>query len=356
MTVMVGAPTFLQPWVGGVVCGAAVLVGVAAWFVRRRTPAHGTVLAAGLARVRALPGFGALVRAQVRSRGLEVACLVLALVGVALMAARWVGVDDDSPQMRSRDVVLCLDVSGSMAEVDTDVLETYQQIAARLDGERIGFVMFDGNAVTGFPLTDDYPYVRTSLQQAADQINQGQVAGTLAARAGSSLIGDGLASCVQHFDRPEEDRSRTIVLATDNLLSGDSIYSLPQATDLARAAGVMVYGIVPLGNRSEATSQLRTQTRRTGGDVLQLDPTSETNTVVISEAVTSQQKKVIVAESREQSFDRVWPGGLLLGLGLAGSLAVSAWGARTPRGPRQPRGRGDRTLPAAESTAGEGTR
>lgn len=321
-TLEIAGVTLLQWWVGASVLAAGTLAAAGTWWWRRRRGA-GAVVVAGTERLRALPAFRALVRTQLRDRRFEVCSLAVALLGCALLAGRWVGVADDSEEMRNRDVVLCMDVSGSMRPVVRDVLDSYIDLVDTLHGERIGFVMFDGNAVTGFPLTTDYQQVRDRLVRTARQLDENAViAGTVAPRSGSSLVGDGLASCVQHFDRAREQRSRTVVLATDNLVSGDSIYTLTQAADLAVARGVMVFAVVPQGNRREATAELRTQTERTHGRAMTLDPTASTNTVVVQRAITAQQKKVILAAPREHGFDRVWPGALLLALGLLGSLVT----------------------------------
>ncbi|WP_166139402.1 VWA domain-containing protein [Nocardioides ochotonae] len=313
----------IQWWVGALVLMLGLAVGLTAWWWHRLRRRGDGVAVAGLERVRALPAFRALVRREVRARRLEVLSLVLALAGAALMAARLVGVSDESEQMRTRDVVLCMDVSGSMAPVVTDVLDTYLSLVAELSEERIGFVMFDGNAVTGFPLTDDYDFVVRGLRDARVAVEAGPVPGTEAPRSGSSLVGDGLASCVQHFDRPEDQRARTVVLATDNLVSGDAIYTLAQATELAVQSEAMVFGVVPDHNRAEATAELRSQTRRTHGDVLVVDAGDDANTVVIARAVERQEKKAILAAARDHSFDRVEPGGLMLVVGLLG-----AWTSR----------------------------
>lgn len=321
--------TFLQLWVGAALLLVTGLAVALTWWWRPSRPRVPGVPFAAMHRLRELPGFGLLVRARLRARTLEVIGLLLALLGVAVLASRWVGIDDDSVEMRNRDVVLCMDVSGSMQPVVDDVLATWSQLVDQLDGERLALVMFDGNAVTSFPLTDDYGYVRDALERAREQVSgqrpggaRDPLAGVRSARAGSSLVGDGVASCVQHFDRAGQHRSRTVVLATDNLVSGDPIYTLTQAVDLAVAGDVLVHGIVPRQNQPVATGELRDEARRTGGDVLVLDPESPTTSVVIAESITRQQKSKILAEARQRSYDRVAPGALLLVLGLGVATAT----------------------------------
>lgn len=313
----------IQPWLGVCVLAALALAGGLAWFLRPRRGSGDDVVVATTERLRRLPSFQSRARREVRMRHWQAATMALTVVGCAVLVARTVAVSDESEEMRNRDVVLCMDVSGSMTPVVLDVMDTYASLVAELDGERIGFVMFDANAVTGFPLTDDYAQVLLRLEEIRTQVETSEVAGTRAPASGSSLIGDGLASCVQHFDRRDEKRSRTLVLASDNLLSGDSIYTLEQASDLAVDAGAMVYAVMPPSEDRAARVELATQAERTGGDVLVLDPEDETNVVVIADAVKKQEKKVILARAKSRSFDQLWPGGVLALLGLGAHWFVT---------------------------------
>ncbi|WP_418058813.1 VWA domain-containing protein [Pimelobacter simplex] len=312
----------IQWWAGALLVAAAVLAGGLAWWLARpRRPAGAAVPAANLGRIRALPAFRALVRQEWRRRRVELVSLVLAVAGAALLASRLVGVSDDAEELRTREVVLCLDVSSSMKEIDVAVIDSYLALVDQLDEERIGFVMFDAYAVTAFPLTTDHAYVSEQLTAAKTAIAQGQVPGTSAARVGSSLIGDGLATCVRHLDARDPVRSRTVVLATDNLVSGDAIYSVAQAGRLAEEAGVMVFGVMPGNTEPRAIDELRAAVRPTAGDIVTLEPGAPANVVTISSAIESQQKTALLTQAQDRSFDRIWPGALLLLAGLAGSLA-----------------------------------
>lgn len=312
----------IQWWVGVTVIAVAAVVGMVAWWRPHRSRQGVDVLVAGADRVRVLPSWAPLVRQECRRRQLALAGVGLVVCGLALLGARFVMVTDDSEALRHRDVVLCMDVSGSMVPTVEDVLDTYVALAAELTQERVGFVMFDANAVTGFALTDDHDEVAARLVGARQELlSEEPVAGTTAPASGSSLVGDGLASCVQHFDRPDETRARTLVLATDNLVSGDSIYSLSQATDLAVDRNVMVFGVTPQGVPPHATAELRAQTARTHGGVLVLTPGQATNTQVIQRAVSKQERTALLATAQERSFDVTIPGALLT---LAGTVLTAA--------------------------------
>ena len=55
--------------------------------------------------------------------------------------------------------MLCLDVSGSMKELDENILRHFVRIAEGLPGDRIGLTIWNGAAISVFPLTEDAEYV-----------------------------------------------------------------------------------------------------------------------------------------------------------------------------------------------------
>ena len=126
--------------------------------------------------------------------------------------------------------MLCLDVSTSMNGLDAIVLRQFAELAAGLRGERIGLTIFNGSAITVFPLTDDAEFIEATLADSptisSARRKRSFVEGT--EEGGTSLIGDGLASCAMRFD--SDDRaSRSIVFATDNALAGEPILQLSAA-------------------------------------------------------------------------------------------------------------------------------
>ncbi|GAB3617862.1 VWA domain-containing protein [Okibacterium endophyticum] len=215
----------------------------------RRRSASPAVPIAHSERLTSLPSYRAALR---RYRLLLVAGVVvigLMIVSAVLLSSRLVSVTSYQPEMRNRDIVLCLDVSGSMIEYDAAIVETFGELVEQFDGERIGLVLFNASAATYFPLTSDYAFVTQQLDRLHKDLSSpttdGEfVNGTLLGD-GSSLIGDGLGSCVMRFDDVESPRSRSIVLATDNYVAGEQIMTLPEAGEYATRRGVVVYGINP---------------------------------------------------------------------------------------------------------------
>ena len=273
---------------------AAAAAAGAGWLVFRRG-ARGNARRRPVAnadRLTSLPEYQAAVRRYRRWLGVAALAAVTLLTSAVIAAARPVDLATIRPEQHNRDIVLCLDASGSMSGADAAVVDVFSKLAADFDGERIGLTIFDSSAVQVFPLTDDYSYVQEQLKMATDAFNgepgtSGFLDGTWNGR-GSSLIGDGLASCVESF--PAKDgtprdgtaaqdgapRSRSVVLATDNFLSGDPIFTLEQAGALAQERDVRVYALNP-GDFDYGTASgqpgalLRAAAEATGGAYYPLD-------------------------------------------------------------------------------------
>jgi hypothetical protein len=214
--------------------------------------------------------------------GGEVAAL--SIVGLAAVGLTMRPVTDRELErdVRNRDVMLCLDVSTSMNELDAIVLREFAELAAGLRGERIGLTIFNGSAITVFPLTDDAEFIEATLEEAARSLGQRKrsfVEGT--EEGGTSLIGDGLASCAMRFDAGERGRSRSIVFATDNALAGDPILQLPAAAALVREAEIRMYAIAAADRiTAENAAELRAAALSTGGAFFETDERSTTANVV----------------------------------------------------------------------------
>ena len=219
------------PWLLGV---AVVAVLVALRVRRERAASRDRLPVAHAERLTALPAYR---RALAAYRALVVglvACILVTVALAAVLTARPATVTLTKPELHNRDIVLCLDVSGSMISYDQAVLDVFDTLTQEFTGERISLVVFNASAVTYFPLTSDY----------GEEESPSYLDGTLLGN-GSSLVGDGLASCVTKFDRTQDERSRSVILVTDNFIAGEQIFTLPEAAALAVDRGVRVYGINP---------------------------------------------------------------------------------------------------------------
>ena len=266
-------------WLGLAVLLVILGVAGAAWASAGREQPADAVLVAHTRRLTALAAYrNAIARARLRLLALG-ALLVLSLLATAWVAARPTDARLVDPEKRNRDIMLCLDVSGSMAVTDQAILRSFADIVGGFQGERIGLVLFDSQAVTAFPLTDDYELVRTQLEEYAEgfgsyggSAGRDPRAGTWNLNSpGTSLIPDGLASCVMAFDRQEDStRPRAVILGTDNMVSGRGVYTHEEAFAEAKALGARVYAIDPSGF-GPPHDQLVAATEGTGGRTFALD-------------------------------------------------------------------------------------
>lgn len=113
-----------------------VLAAAAVFWFRRPKSTESSLAVAHSGRMTNLPSFR---RAMRRRLVTTVALLgVVVLTGLSALAgiARPAWVETVNPERKMRDVMLCLDVSGSMLGYDADLLESYQELVDRFDGER----------------------------------------------------------------------------------------------------------------------------------------------------------------------------------------------------------------------------
>ena len=264
--------TLEVPWLVPVVLGVVAVTVLVGLLLRDRRSTTGIANTEDLRRVPALRAW------RVRYRALRVAlalAVAAAAVGAAVLAARPVLVEERTRELANRDIVLCLDVSGSMTEYDERVVATFEELVEGFTGERVALSVFNSTSATVFPLTDDYELVTTQLaaaRQAFADPSSDAAADVLRGTDGldgqASLIGDGVASCALLFDQLDADRSRSVVLATDNELAGTPVYTLPEAADLAASRGVVLHALYPDEDRffgASTAAELRIAAQRTGG-------------------------------------------------------------------------------------------
>lgn len=252
---------------------------------RARTSAGERARIARAERLRALPTFRSALRRRVLGLTGILALGAIAILSAGVVAARPMSSQTIQPVNTSRDIMLCLDVSGSMREVDVEVLSVFEELLEDLKGERIGLTIFNSSPVQVFPLTDDYEFVREHLQSIRESFDYIEEipehwVGTLNGD-GASLIGDGLAACAMAFDHPDDERSRSVILATDNEVNGASIVTVEEAAAYASANGVRVFAINPVeGKDTDVSAELAKAAESTGGQAYGLRDTTTVADIV----------------------------------------------------------------------------
>lgn len=264
----------------------AIVLGVVLGLRRGgRTEVHDRARIARAERLRALPTFRQALNRRVVALSSILLLGAVATLAAGVVAARPMSSQTIQPVNTSRDIMLCLDVSGSMSEVDIEVLTVFEELLEGFEGERIGLTIFNSSPVQIFPLTDDYDFVRGHLQSIRESFLFGEQTpehwiGTLNGN-GASLIGDGLAACAMAFDHPDDERSRSIIFATDNEINGASIVELPEAAAYAKSVGVRVFALNPVqGKDAEVSAELSAAAETTGGAAYGLRDTTTVADIV----------------------------------------------------------------------------
>lgn len=152
------------------------------------------------------------------------------------------------------DIVLCMDVSGSMGTKD---VEPYRFVVAQevaIDFvksrpvDRIGLVIFAGEAFTKCPITPDKNTVLNQLRTL--RIMDGGYLET------GTLIGEGLAMSVNRISKGKS-KSRVVILLTDGKEDAPPtrIIDPAMATEIAKANNVKVY-CIGLGSNISSNEQI----------------------------------------------------------------------------------------------------
>lgn len=212
-----------------------------------------------------------------------VATLIIALLTSFWLLARPYKTVITEKENYNRDIILCIDVSTSVDNLNMQLVEELKDTVKNLKGERFGIVIFNASAVMLSPLTDDYAYTIDILDQIGKSLETNSsgnsstgnyfyesnylLKGTLvgAEERGSSLIGDGLATTVYDFPDLEEERTRIVILSTDNELEGTPIVTLDEAASICKENNVVVYGVGTKEMGDDERTGMEDAVEKTGG-------------------------------------------------------------------------------------------
>lgn len=168
------------------------------------------------------------------------ALAVWALVVCAAARPQWAG-EAQKIESEGRNLMLALDVSGSMAEPDfmlnnspvrrwDAVQAVAQHFLKKREGDRVGVILFGERAYLYAPLTYDLQTVSTLLAEADVGMAGRQTA-----------IGDALGLALKNMvDLPA--KSKVVVLLSDGVANAGVMKPL-EAAEIAKKAGVKVYTV-----------------------------------------------------------------------------------------------------------------
>lgn len=161
--------------------------------------------------------------------------IVIALL-ITAFARPQSGVKDEEIITHGIDIILCLDISSSMLaeDIKPNRIEAAKKVAEDFikgrKNDRIGMVVFSGEAFTQCPLTLDYGILLSFL----DKVKIGMI-------EDGTAIGMGLAAAVNRL-RDSKAKSKVIILLTDGRNNRGEVDPVT-ASQLAQTFDVKIYSI-----------------------------------------------------------------------------------------------------------------
>jgi Ca-activated chloride channel family protein len=178
------------------------------------------------------------------------------------------------------DIVLCLDVSGSMQALDflingrrVNRIQVVKSVVSKFIDERpddrIGLVAFAGAPYLISPLTLDHDWLQQNLERVG-----------IGGHDDGTAIGSAIAAGVNHL-RGSAAKSKVVILLTDGINNSGKISPIASA-EAARALGIKVYTI-GVGVRGEAPLPIQDESGRTHIVMARVDVDEKTLQAVAQE-------------------------------------------------------------------------
>jgi Ca-activated chloride channel homolog len=162
--------------------------------------------------------------------------LALAILIIALARPRKVETLVEPNHAEGIDIIMAIDVSLSMLAQDlkpdriTALKKVAQEFVSNRTYDRIGLLVYSGEAITKVPLTID----KTILLSAFENIKTKEL-------QGGTAIGVGLATAINHL-KNSKTKSKIIILMTDGV-NNDGFIDPKTATKIAKDKNIKVYTI-----------------------------------------------------------------------------------------------------------------
>lgn len=236
--------TFAHPWL---LLGLLAIPAMAAWWIWRYRKQEAALQHSDIS---VFAGTAKSLRVRLRwlpyaLRTVAVGAIVVALARPQSMLSR------QEMSVEGIDIVMAVDLSGSMLAEDfkPNRLEAAKKVAAEfIEGrknDRMGLVVFAGEAYTQVPLTVDH---RVLLEQLG-KLKSGLL-------SDGTALGDGLATAINRL-KDSDAKSKVIILLTDGVNNQGSVD--PQtAAEIAALYGIRLYTI-GVGSLGQAPYPFRDQ-------------------------------------------------------------------------------------------------
>jgi Ca-activated chloride channel family protein len=282
--------TFVHPWLLLGLLLVPVMLGWYAWRYRKQEAAlqHSNIkLFAGVKKT-----------LRQRLHWLPYALRVIAVAaGIIALARPQSQLSRQEMTVEGIDIVLAMDLSGSMLAEDfrPNRLEAAKQVAADfIEGrknDRMGLVVFAGEAFTQVPLTIDHHVLLKQLSN----LKSGMM------RDGTAL-GDGLATAINRI-KDSEAKSKVIILLTDGVNNQGSVDPL-SAAEIAALYNIRLYSI-GVGSLGKAPYPFKDQLGRVHYQNVDVEIDEELMTRMSAATNEGQYFRATNQKALQQIFDQI---------------------------------------------------
>jgi Ca-activated chloride channel family protein len=220
--------SFAQPWCFWLLLTIPFLI---YWYVAKNNNRQASI------KVSTISTFGDLASLKVTFRHLPFILRLLSIILVVVALARpQTASQEQNIEGEGIDIILCIDVSGSMTAQDLapSRLEAAKNVAIdfvnKRVADRIGIVIFSGESFTQCPLTTDRKVLISSIENITNGLlNDG------------TAIGAGLGTSIDRL-RVGKSKSKVIILLTDGE-NNSGLIDPKTAKEIAKSFAVKVYTI-----------------------------------------------------------------------------------------------------------------
>ena len=270
-----------------------------------------------------LPREGSVVLTR-QSLQMIVAGLVWLLLVVALAKPQWAGEPIEKTDA-ARDVMLAIDLSGSMDERDfggaeadpTSRLDVVKRVVGafidKRHGDRIGIIVFGSKAYVQVPFTQDLATAKALLEA------------TEVGMAGPhTALGDAIGLSIRTFEASEVEQ-RLLIVLTDGSDTGSRMTPI-NAAEIASRNGISIFAVGVGDVDADGEDRVDFETleaiaRRTNGQFFTADDSQGLAAVYERiEAMVPRETKTVSYRPRRSLVH--WPAGAAAVLGILACLAL----------------------------------
>lgn len=165
----------------------------------------------------------------------------------------------------NNDINICLDVTSNIDETNYNLTNIILNNKKILENSNTTISIFNTTTVTLSPLTNDYNFIMNelSLINKSIKVNNPEIYGPYNKKdylllknyivsgttynyeeKGTSLIGDGLISCLNNYDLSNKHQ-KILLFSTDNETKGKETYNIEDGYKIAKKYNIKIISIIP---------------------------------------------------------------------------------------------------------------